>query len=170
MKNSYFGFVAVSTVTAIACNMAGVATASVAGLQGLHAKNYLLDINGNAAYGNNAYYSVMDVYVKFNSATGVGTAGERIVSFFGQATTDAGTFGVNKSAKYVNSAGLDFQHSNTSWMPSTSANGGTGNNTWDSYVSVGNRAQGAGNTLAVTNDSYFTNPNANVGQMVGGFS
>ena len=144
--------------------------ASAAGVQGLHAKNYLLDISGNAASGNNAHYSVMDVYVKFNSAVGVGSAGERVVSFFGQATTDTATFGVNKSAKYVNSANLAFQHSNTSWMPSTSANGGTGNNTWDSYVGVGNRTQGAGNTLGVTPDIYFTNPNANVAQIVGGSS
>ena len=153
-------------------------TGSVAGMQGLYAKNYLLAVDGSAAtninngdgtWTGNAYYSVMDVYVKFNSAVGTGSAGERIVSFFGQATTDAGTYGVNKSAKYVNSANLDFQHSNGSWLPGASANGGVGNNTWDSFVGIGGRTQGVGNTGALTADSYWTNPNTSAA-MVGGFS
>jgi len=139
---------------------AGAASASVSGMQGLYAKNYLLAADGTAASPTNiAYYSVMDVYVKFNSAVGVGSSGERIVSFFGQATTDSSTYGVNKSTKFVNSAGLAFQHSNGSWLPGASANGGAGNNTWDSFVGVGGRTQGVGNTGAVTADTYFLNPN-----------
>jgi hypothetical protein len=89
------------------------------------------------------------------------------VSFFGQATTDAGTYGVNKSAKYVNSANLDFQHSNGSWLPGASTNGGAGNNTWDSFVGIGGRTQGVGNTGAVSADSYFTNPNTSAAMMGG---
>ena len=169
MKNSYFTFAGATLVAATALNMSGVANASVSGMQGLHAKNYLLAQDGSAASGSNAYYSVMDVYVKFNSAVGVGSAGERIVSFFGQATTDASTYGVNKSAKYVNSANLDFQHSNGSWLPGASANGGAGNNTWDSFVGIGGRTQGVGNTGAVSADSYFTNPNTSAA-MLGGSS
>ena len=100
-------------------NQTSSLTSSVAGLQGLYAKNYLLAADGSAATGvgtasSNAYYSVMDVYVKFNSAVGVGSAGERIVSFFGQSTTDASTYGVSRGSKFVNSASLDFQHSNAS--------------------------------------------------------
>ena len=164
MKNSYFTFAGATLAAATALNMAGVANASVAGMQGLHAKNFLLAADGSAATGvgtssSNAYYSVMDVYVKFNSAVGVGSAGERIVSFFGQATTDASTYGVNKSSKFVNNANLDFQHSNASWLPSASANGGAGNNTWDSFVGVGGRTQGVGNTGGITADSYWLNPN-----------
>ena len=156
--------------TLLAMTFAGAASASVAGMQGLYAKNYLLAADGSAASGSNAYYSVMDVYVKFNSAVGTGSQGERIVSFFGQATTDASTYGVNKSAKYENNAGLAFQHSNTSWLPSSSANGGTGNNTWDSFTTIGSRIQGAGNTGGVNADSYFINPNADVGSIIGGSS
>ena len=172
MKNSYFTFAGATLVAATALNMAGVANASVSGMQGLHAKNYLLAADGTAAqqveyvhadgntyWKSNAAYSVMDVYVKFNSAVGVGSAGERIVSFFGQATTDAGTYGVDKSSKFVNSANLAFQQSNGSWLPGASANGGAGNNTWDSFVGVGGRTQGVGNTGAITADSYWLNPN-----------
>ena len=156
--------------TLLAMTFAGVASASVAGMQGLYARNYLLAADGTAATGANAFYSVMDVYVKFNSAVGTGSAGERIVSFFGQATTSADTYGVNKSAKYENSAGLAFQHSNTSWLPGSTANGGAGNNTWDSFGTIGCRTQGAGNTGGVNADTYFTNPNSNVGSIVGGYS
>ena len=170
MKNSYFTFAGATLAAATALNMAGVANASVAGMQGLYARNYLLASDGTAATGGNAYYSVMDVYVKFNSAVGTGSSGERIVSFFGQATTDASTYGVNKSAKYENSAGLAFQHSNGSWLPASSANGGVGNNTWDSFGTIGCRTQGATNTGAVTADTYFTNPNSNIGSIVGGYS
>ena len=174
MKNSYFTFAGATLAAATALNMAGVANASVAGMQGLYAKNYLLAADGSAATGtgtnsSNAYYSVMDVYVKFNSAVGVGSAGERIVSFYGQATTDTGTYGVVKSTKFVNSANLDFQHSNGSWLPSATANGGAGNNTWDSFVGVGGRTQGVGNTGAITADTYFTNPNTSAA-MLGGSS
>ena len=148
----------VSTILAI--SFAGAASASVSGMQGLYAKNYLLAADGTAASPTNiAYYSVMDVYVKFNSAVGVGSAGERIVSFFGQGTTDSSTYGVNKSSKYVNSANLAFQQSNSSWLPGASANGGAGNDTWDSFVAVGGRKQGVGNTGAITADSYWLNPN-----------
>ncbi len=170
MKNSYFTFAGATLAAATALNMAGVANASVAGMQGLYARNYLLASDGTAATGGNAYYSVMDVYVKFNSAVGTGSSGERIVSFFGQATTDASTYGVNKSAKYENSAGLAFQHSNGSWLPASSANGGVGNNTWDSFGTIGCRTQGATNTGGVTADTYFTNPNSNIGSIVGGSS
>jgi hypothetical protein len=150
-------------------------TSSVSGIQGLYARNYLLASDGSLANGINnancnAFYSVMDIYVKYNSAVGTGSAGERIVSFFGNATTDASTYGVIKSTKFVNSANLDFQHSNGSWLPGSSANGGVGNNTWDSFVTVGCRAQGGGNTGGINADSYFTNPNSNVGQIVGGTS
>ncbi|MEI6272863.1 MAG: hypothetical protein WCQ03_05260, partial [Phycisphaerae bacterium] len=68
MKNSYFTFAGATLAAATALNMAGVANASVAGMQGLYAKNYLLKQDGSAASGSDAYYSVMDVYVKFNSA------------------------------------------------------------------------------------------------------
>ena len=174
MKNSYFTFAGATLAAATALNMAGVANASVAGMQGLYAKNYLLAADGYAATGvgtasSNAYYSVMDVYVKFNSAVGVGSAGERIVSFFGQGTTDSSTYGVNKSSKYVNSANLAFQQSNSSWLPGASANGGAGNDTWDSFVAVGGRKQGVGNTGAITADSYWLNPNT-PDTMVGGSS
>ena len=165
--------------TLLAMTFAGAASASVAGMQGLYAKNYLLAADGTAAkqvydsatgyWNTNAAYSVMDVYVKFNSALGTGSQGERIVSFFGQGTTDAGTYGVNKSSKYVNNASLTFQHSNSSWLPSASANGGAGNNTWDSFVAVGGRTQGVGNTGAITADSYWSNPNT-PDTMVGGSS
>ena len=150
--------------TLLAMTFAGAASASVAGMQGLHAKNYLLAADGSAATGvgtgaSNAYYSVMDVYVKFNSAVGVGSAGERIVSFYGQGTTDSSTYGVNKSSKYVNSANLAFQQSNSRWLPGASANGGTGYNTWDSFVAFCGRTQGVGNTGAITADTYWLNPN-----------
>ena len=165
--------------TLLAMTFAGAASASVAGMQGLYAKNYLLAADGSAAkqvydsstgyWNTNAAYSVMDVYVKFNSAVGVGSNGERIVSFFGQATTDAATYGVTKSTKFINSAGLAFQQSNASWLPSATANGGAGNNTWDSFVGVGGRTQGVGNTGGITADSYWTNPNT-PDAMVGGSS
>ncbi|MSR34918.1 MAG: hypothetical protein EXS12_09035 [Phycisphaerales bacterium] len=148
----------VSTLLAISFTGAASA-ASEAGLQGLYAKNYLLTDDGSSATGSNAFYSVMDVYVKFNSANGIGKDGERIVSVFGQTTTSASTYGVDQKAKYLNSDGLAFQHSNTSWMPGTTAGGGTGNNTWDSFVTLGCRAQGATNTGGVTADPYFANPN-----------
>ena len=166
--------------TLLAMTFAGAASASVAGMQGLYAKNYLLAADGSAAtninngdgtWTGNAYYSVMDVYVKYNSAVGVGSSGERIVSYFGQATTDSATYGVVKSSKYENSAGLGFQHSNGSWLPGGSVNGGAGNNTWDSFGTVGCRVQGSGNTAAITADTYFMNPNGpNIGQVVGGSS
>ena len=173
MKNSYFGFAGLTLATATALNMAGVANASVAGLQGLHAKNYLLAQDGSAATGvgtglNNAYYSVMDVYIKFNSANGTGSAGERIVSVFGQTTTSANTYGVDQKAKYLNSAGLAFQHSNTGWMPGSTAGGGTGNNSWDSFVTIGCRAQGLTNTGGVAADPYFGNPTGDVSNIVNG--
>jgi len=151
MKNSYFGFAGVTIAAATALNMAGVANASVAGMQGLYAKNYIVASGGTS-------YSVMDVYIKFNSATGTGSSGERLVSVFGQTTTSANTYGVDQKAKYLNSAGLAFQHSNTGWMPGSTAGGGTGNNSWDSFVTIGCRTQGATNTGGVLNDPYFANP------------
>ena len=157
-------------------NQTSSLTSSVSGIQGLYARNYLLAADGSAATGVgtancNAFYSVMDVYVKYNSAVGTGSSGERIVSFFGNATTDSATYGVIKSTKFVNSANLTFQHSNGSWLPGASANGGAGNNTWDSFVAVGGRKQGVGNTGAITADTYFTNPNGpNIGQIIGGYS
>jgi len=144
--------------TLLAISFAGAASASVAGMQGLYAKNYLLASDGSAASGSNAYYSVMDVYVKFNSAIGTGSAGERLVSVFGQTTTSANTYGVDQKSKYLNSAGLAFQHSNTGWMPGSTAGGGTGNNSWDSFVTIGCRTQGATNSGSVLNDPYFANP------------
>ena len=146
-----------------------IACSAISGMQGLYANNYLLAADGTAATSGNVFYSVMDVYVKFNSAVGVGGSGERIVAFFGQATTDSSTYSVNKSSKYVNSANLTFQHSNASWLPGASANGGAGNNTWDSFVALGGRTQGVGNTGNITADSYWTNPNTSAA-MVGGSS
>ena len=153
MKISYFGFAGVTIAAATALNMAGVAkaAASVAGLQGLYAKNYIVEASGTS-------YSVMDVYIKFNSATGTGSSGERLVSVFGQTTTSANTYGVDQKAKYLNSAGLAFQHSNTGWMPGTTAGGGTGNNSWDSFTTLGCRNQGLTNTGGVGADPYFANP------------
>ena len=151
MKNSYFGFAGVTIAAATALNMAGVANASVAGLQGLYAKNYIVEAGGTS-------YSVMDVYIKFNSATGTGSAGERVVSVFGQTTTSANTYGVDQKAKYLNTSGLAFQHSNTGWMPGSTAGGGTGNNSWDSFVTLGPRNQGLTNTGGVSADPYFANP------------
>ena len=161
MKNSIFAITGASLAAATAMNMIGVASASVSGAQGLYAKNYIITEGG-------VDYSVMDVYLKFNSSSGTGSNGERVVNFFGQATTDASTYGVNKTAKYEVSNGLAFQHSNTSWLPASGAAGGTGNNTWDSFLTVGARAQGAGATGSVTPDVYFMNPNSNVGSIVGG--
>ena len=148
----------VSTVLAI--SFAGAASASVAGLQGLYAKNYIVEAGGTS-------YSVMDVYIKFNSAYGTGSAGERIVSVFGQTTTSANTYGVDQKSKYLNSSGLAFQHSNTGWMPGSTAGGGTGNNSWDSFVTIGCRTQGATNTGGVAADPYFANPTGDVSNIVG---
>ncbi len=163
MKNSIFAITGASLAAATAMNMVGVASASVSGAQGLYAKNYIVTEGG-------VNYSVMDVYLKFNSASGTGSNGERVVNFFGQATTDASTYGVNKTAKYEVSNGLAYQHSNTSWLPAAGASGGTGNNTWDSFLTVGARTQGSGNTGSVTPDVYFMNPNSNVGVITGGSS
>ena len=165
MKNSIFAITGASLAAATAMNMVGVASASVSGAQGLYAKNYIVTVVEGGAV---VSYSVMDVYLKFNSAVGIGSVGERVVNYFGQATTDASTYGVNKTAKYEVSNGLAFQHSNTSWLPASGAAGGTGNNTWDSFLTVGARAQGAGATGSVTPDVYFMNPNSNVGSIVGG--
>jgi hypothetical protein len=159
MKNSYFTFVGVTIAAATALNMAGVANASVAGMQGLYAKNYIVEAGGTS-------YSVMDVYVKFNSAIGTGSAGERLVSVFGQTTTSANTYGVDQKSKYLNTSGLAFQHSNTGWMPGTTAGGGTGNNSWDSFVTIGCRAQGLTNTGGVAADPYFANPTGDVSSIV----
>ena len=147
--------------TLLAISFTGAASASVAGLQGLYAKNYIVEAGGTS-------YSVMDVYVKFNSASGTGNAGERIVSVFGQTTTSASTYGVDQKAKYLNTSGLAFQHSNTGWMPGTTAGGGTGNNSWDSFVTIGCRNQGLTNTGGVAADPYFANPaGPNVSSIVG---
>ena len=147
--------------TLLAISFTGAASASVAGLQGLYAKNYIVEAGGTS-------YSVMDVYVKFNTSNGTGTAGERIVSVFGVTTTSASTFGVDQKAKYLNSAGLAFQHSNTGWTPGTTAGGGTGNNSWDSFVTLGCRNQGLTNTGGVSADPYFANPNGpDVSSIVG---
>ena len=164
--------------TLLAISFTGAASASVAGLQGLYAKNYLLASDGSAAtninngdgtWTGNAFYSVMDVYVKFNSSNGIGSSGERIVSVFGVTTTSASTYGVDQKAKYLNSAGLAFQHNNTSWLPGTAAGGGTGNNTWDSFGTIGCRKQGLTNTGSVGADLYFANPNGpNVSAIVNG--
>ena len=139
------------------------------GVQGFFARNYVLTESGEPANAQDAFYSVMDVYVQWGSAAGTGTAGERLVNFYGQATTDTATHGVSKISKYQNNLGLPFQHSNSSWLPAAGANGGTGNNTWDSFLTIGCRTQGAGNSNNVTADNYFLNPNSNVGSIQGGF-
>ena len=141
------------------------------GMQGLYGRNYLLAEDGSPADATHpAFYSVIDVYMKFGSALGTGSNGERVVNYFGQATTDASTYSVTKISKYDNSANLAYQHSNTSWLPAAGAAGGTGNNTWDSFLTVGARMQGAGNTGGVTPDVFFMNPNTNVGVIQGGSS
>ena len=122
------------------------------GMQGLHAKNYLVTDGATT-------YSVMDVYVRFGSAVGTGSAGERIVSVFGQTTTDTSSGNVSKLAKYLNDKALAFQHSNISWLPAAGSNGGTGNTTWDSFVTIGCRNQGLTNSAGVLNDPFFANPN-----------
>ena len=160
----------VSTILAI--SFTGAASASVAGMQGLYARNYLLAADGTglgiSGMNGPAFYSVMDVYVKFNTSNGTGSAGERIVSIFGVTTTSASTYGVDQKAKYVNSAGLGFQHSNTGWTPGSTAGGGTGNNSWDSFVTLGCRNQGLTNTGGVSADPYFANPNGpDVSSIVG---
>ena len=145
--------------TLLAISFTGAASASVAGLQGLYAKNYIVEAGGTS-------YSVMDVYVKFNTSNGTGSAGERIVSCFGVTTTSSSTYGVDQKAKYLNTSGLAFQHSNTGWMPGTTAGGGTGNNSWDSFVTIGCRAQGLTNTGGVAADPYFANPTGDVSSIV----
>lgn len=65
------------------------------GMQGLHAKNYLVTDGATT-------YSVMDVYVRFGSAVGIDAAGERIVSNYGQATTDAASGNVTKISRGEN--------------------------------------------------------------------
>ncbi|MCE9620607.1 MAG: hypothetical protein K8R92_11970 [Planctomycetes bacterium] len=147
--------------TLLAISFTGAASASVSGAQGLYAHNYIVNDAGT-------YYSVMDVFIKYNSNVGSGTNGERIVNFFGQFTTDTSTFGVNKTSKFENNLGLAFQHNNVSWLPAAGANGGTGNNTWDSFVTVGARTQGAGNTSNIHPQPQFLNPNSNVGSIIGG--
>jgi len=144
--------------TILAMSFAGAASASVAGMQGLYAKNYIVAGANEGISGGLTLYSVMDVYVKFNTSNGTGSAGERLVSVFGQTTTSANTYGVDQKSKYLNTSGLAFQHSNTGWMPGSTAGGGTGNNTWDSFVTIGCRTQGATNTGGVLNDPYFANP------------
>ena len=110
------------------------------GMQGLYGRNYLLAEDGSPADATHpAFYSVIDVYLKFGSALGTGSNGERVVNYFGQATTDASTYSVTKISKYDNSANLAFQHNNTSWLPAAGAAGGTGNNAWDSFLTVGAR-------------------------------
>ncbi|MCE9620605.1 MAG: hypothetical protein K8R92_11960 [Planctomycetes bacterium] len=91
-----------------------------------------------------------------------------MVNFFGQSTTDSATYGVNKISKYENNLGLPFQHSNISWLPGAGAHGGTGNNTWDSFLTVGARTQGAGNSGGVHGNLEFMNPNSDVGSIIGG--
>ncbi|NBV63970.1 MAG: hypothetical protein EBR71_05770, partial [Planctomycetes bacterium] len=94
-----------------------------AGARGLFGNGYIVDVSGTK-------YSVIDVYIKWGSAVGTGTAGERVVAVFGQSTTDTATGGVDKTARYENSASLPFQHLNTSWLPGNA----NGNSTWDSFL------------------------------------
>lgn len=120
-----------------------------AGARGLYGNGYIVDVAGTK-------YSVIDVYIKWGSAVGTGTAGERVVAVFGQSTTDTATGGVDKTARYENSASLPFQHLNTSWLPGNA----NGNSTWDSFLTVGARTQGAGNSANVTADTFFLNATA----------
>ena len=120
-----------------------------AGARGLFGNGYIVDVSGTK-------YSVIDVYIKWGSAVGTGTAGERVVAVFGQSTTDTATGGVDKTARYENSASLPFQHLNTSWLPGNA----NGNSTWDSFLTVGARTQGAGNSANVTADTFFLNATA----------
>ncbi|MCE9620608.1 MAG: hypothetical protein K8R92_11975 [Planctomycetes bacterium] len=110
----------------------------------------------------------MDVFFKFNSNVGTGINAERVVNYFGQNATGTSTFGVTKISKFENSIGLAFQHNNISWLPAAGANGGTGNNTWDSFLTVGSRTQGEGNTAGVHANLQFLNPNSDVGSIIGG--
>ena len=120
-----------------------------AGARGLFGNGYIVDVSGTK-------YSVIDVYIKWGSAVGTGTAGERVVAVFGQSTTDTATGGVDKTARYENSASLPFQHLNTSWLPGNA----NGNSTWDSFLTIGARTQGAGNSANVTADTFFLNATA----------
>ncbi|MCE9620610.1 MAG: hypothetical protein K8R92_11985 [Planctomycetes bacterium] len=151
------------TSALLAISFAGAAGASDSGVQGLYARNYIVQDTGVS-------YSVMDIFLKFNSNVGTGNNGERVVNFFGQATTDTSTYGVNKTSKFENTLGIAFQHSNLSWLPGSATNGGTGNNTWDSFVTVGCRTQGAGYADHIIADPYFLNPQSNVGSILGGSS
>jgi hypothetical protein len=119
------------------------------GARGLHGNSYIVDVAG-------VKYSVIDVYIKWGSAVGTGTSAERVVAIFGQSITDAATGNVNKSARYENSASLPFQHLNTSWLPGSAS----GASTWDSFLTIGCRTQGAGNSANVTADPFFLNPSA----------
>ncbi|MCE9620603.1 MAG: hypothetical protein K8R92_11950 [Planctomycetes bacterium] len=142
--------------TLLALSFAGAASASVSGMQGLYAHNYIVTSAG-------VEYSVMDVFIKYNSSVGTGTNGERVVNFGGESTTGSSTFGVDKHSKLVNSRGLAFQHSNTSWLPGSVA----GNSTWDSFVTIGCRGQGLGASGSIIADPSFANPNSNVGSIIG---
>jgi len=124
-------------------------TAPASGARGLYGKTYIVDVAGTR-------YSVMDVYIRWGSAVGSGSAAERIEAVFGQSITDAATGNVNKTARYENSASLPFQHLNTSWLPG----GSGGNSSWDSFLTIGCRTQGAGNSANVKADPFFLNPSA----------
>ncbi|MCE9620604.1 MAG: hypothetical protein K8R92_11955 [Planctomycetes bacterium] len=146
--------------TLLAISFAGVAGASVSGVQGLYAHNHIVSDAG-------IDYSVMDVFIKYNSSVGTGSNGERVVVFGGSQGTDSATFGVDKHSHVVNSLGLAFQHSNGSWLPGANAKFGTGNNTWDSFVTIGSRTQGAGASAGVYVDPTFVNPEHLVGSIQG---
>ncbi|MEI6273613.1 MAG: hypothetical protein WCQ03_09095, partial [Phycisphaerae bacterium] len=112
--------------------------ASVAGAQGLYAKNYIVTEGG-------VDYSVMDVYLKFNSAVGVGSNGERVVNFFGQVTTDVSTYGVTKVSKYANSSvtGMPIQRISVN-------NGGAGYTSAPTVTITGGGGTGAIATAILT--------------------
>ena len=126
------------------------------GAQGLFAKNYIVDDAGTK-------YSVIDVYLKWGSAVGVGSNGERLVSFFGQSIRDNSTYQVDKTSQFKNSLGLEFQHANSSWLP----NFISGNNAWDSFITIGARTQASGATVSIASDPGFLNPNSNAGSIAG---
>jgi hypothetical protein len=120
---------------------------TTSGARGLFGRTYVVDVAGTK-------YSVMDVYIKWGSAIGTGSAGERVVAIFGQAVTDASTGNVNKTSVYENSASLPFQHLNTTWLPGSSS----GASSWDSFLTIGCRTQGSGNSAGVKADPFFLNP------------
>jgi hypothetical protein len=144
--------------TAVATSVVGSAYATVTGNQ-VFGDAYLV-VDGAKTY------SVLDVYVKSDSATDI------FSSVYGVSTYKASWILQEKltsGGAASNSAKL-FKHAgNSSWNPNYTDAAGAG---WDSFVTVGLRSQsndGYGGTLtSLTNDPGFSNMNtANAGRITG---